>query len=38
MKAISLENLFGIIPNWSYNGWQDEFEYNGKKIFTLDNC
>lgn len=20
MKAISLENLFGIIPSWSYNG------------------
>lgn len=23
MKAISLENLFGIIPSWSYNGCEE---------------
>lgn len=35
MKAISLENLLGIIPNWNYNGCEDEFEYNGKKYLPL---
>lgn len=35
MKAISLENLFGIIPDWNYNGYEDEFEYNGKKYLPL---
>lgn len=35
MKAISLENLFGIIPNWNYNGCEDEFEYNGKKYLPV---
>ena len=23
MKAISLENLFGIIPDWNYNGCEE---------------
>lgn len=35
MKAISLENLFGIIPDWNYNGYEDEFEYKGKKYLPL---
>lgn len=35
MKAISLENLFGIIPDWNYFGYEDEFEYNGKKYLPL---
>lgn len=35
MKAISLENLFGIIPYWNYNGYEDEFTYNGKKYLPL---
>ena len=35
MKAISLENLFSIIPDWNYNGYEDEFEYNGKKYLPL---
>ena len=37
MKAISLENLFGLKSiDWQYNGWYDEFKHNGLKYLPLE--
>lgn len=28
MKAVKVRNLFGLIPNWEYNGKDATFTYN----------
>lgn len=38
MKVIKLTNLFGIIPAWTYNGSENQIEYNGELYLPLETA